>query len=394
MHFQQVTGPVFAKSCEDTAFYRYLRLLALNEVGGDPRRFGMSVGAFHRLMQDRARNWPRAMVTTATHDTKRGEDARVRLALLSEMPRDWGRRVARWLRLNRRHRSEIDRELVPDRNVEYLFYQTLIGVWPPGLVPDDADAMTSLGERVEAYMIKAVREGKEVSSWSNPNAAYEAALQRFIRGVLDASRANPFLADFHAFVGLLARPGAVASLAQLVLKLTVPGVPDIYQGGELWDFSLVDPDNRRPVDWERRRALLREVGTAAVAGLGSDSADGREKLFILHRLLELRRRHPELFAAGEYVPLEVKGGSKGDRLCAFARRRGEALLVVAVPSLVYGLYRGGAAADWGAAELVLPDRRAWRDVLTGREWPEREQVPVSDLLADFPVSVLLGVAEA
>ena len=393
MHFQQVTGPVMAKACEDTAFYRYGRLLALNEVGGDPRRFGMSVGAFHRLMQDRARHWPRAMLTTATHDTKRGEDARVRLALLSEMPRDWGRRVARWLRLNRRHRSEIDRELVPDRNVEYLFYQTLIGVWPPGLNPDDPDAMRSLGERVEAYMIKAVREGKEVSSWSNPNAAYETALQRFIRGVLDASRANPFLADFLAFVGLLARPGAIASLAQLVLKLTVPGVPDIYQGGELWDFSLVDPDNRRPVDWERRCALLREIGAAGVPQL-SDAQDGREKLFILHRLLELRRNHPHLFAASEYVPLEVKDAPNGDHLCAFARRCGESLLIVAVPFLVYGLYRGGAAADWGAAELVLPARRAWRDVLTGREWPEREQFAVSDLLADCPVSVLLGGAEA
>jgi len=394
MHFQQVTGPVLAKACEDTAFYRYLRLLALNEVGGDPRRFGMSVAAFHRLMQDRARNWPRAMITTATHDTKRGEDARLRLALLSEMPRDWGRRVSRWLRLNRRHRSEVDGELVPDRNVEYLFYQTLVGVWPPGLRPDDTDAMRSLGERVEAYMIKAVREGKEVSRWSNPNTAYEAVLQRFIKGVLDASRANPFLTDFHAFIGLLARPAATASLAQLVLKLTVPGVPDIYQGGELWDFSLVDPDNRGPVDWERRRALLHGIGTLAVGELGGDAEDGREKLFIIHRLLQLRQRHPELFAAGEYVPLEVTDAPNADHLCAFARRHGEPVLVVAVPCLVYGLYGDGSAADWGAAELVLPAHRAWRDVLTGREWPGHERVRVSDLLADFPVSVLLGVAES
>jgi (1->4)-alpha-D-glucan 1-alpha-D-glucosylmutase len=391
MQFQQVTGPILAKACEDTAFYRYFRLLALNEVGGDPRRFGMSVAVFHRLMQDRARNWPRAMVATATHDTKRGEDARVRLALLSEMPREWGRRVSQWLRLNRRHRSEIDREPVPDRNVEYLFYQTLIGVWPPGLSPDDTEPMRRLGERVEAFMIKAVREGKEVSSWTNPNTDYEMAVRRFIEGALDTSRPNQFLGDFHAFIGLLEGPAAIASLAQLVLKLTVPGVPDIYQGGELWDFSLVDPDNRRPVDWEFRRALLGEV-TAAFNGFHTDASDGRQKLFIAHRLLQVRRHHPELFAMGDYVPLEVTGAPMADHLCAFARRRDEAVLVVAVPSLVCGLYSGGSTVDWGTAELVLPGYRAWRDVLTGREWPEQERIPVSDLLADFPVCVLLGIA--
>ena len=393
MQFQQVTGPVMAKACEDTAFYRYFRLLALNEVGGDPRRFGMSVGAFHHLMQDRARTWPQTMVTTATHDTKRGEDGRVRLALLSEMPREWGRRVARWLRLNRRHRSEIDREVVPDRNVEYLFYQTLVGAWPPGLSPDDTEAMRSLGERVEAYMIKAVREGKEVSGWSTPNIAYETALQRFVRGVLEATRANPFLADFHAFIGLLARPAAIASLAQLVLKLTVPGVPDIYQGGELWDFSLVDPDNRRPVDWGQRRALLCEAGSAGFTEPSGIVEDGREKLFIVHRLLGLRRDHPELFAAGDYLPLEVTDGPRADHLCAFARRRDGAVLVVAVPRLVCRLYRDDSVADWGAAELVLPALLAWRDVLTGREWPGCERLPVSGLFAEGPVSVLLGVAE-
>ncbi len=393
MQFQQVTGPVLAKASEDTAFYRYFRLLALNEVGGDPRRFGMSVAAFHRLMQDRARSWPRAMITTATHDTKRGEDARLRLALLSEMPRDWGRKVSRWLRLNRRHRSEIDGEPVPDRNVEYLFYQTLIGVWPPRLRLDDTDAVSRLAQRVEAYMTKAVREGKEASSWSNPNTDYETALRRFIGGVLDASRANPFLADFHDFVELLARPGAITSLAQLVLKLTVPGIPDIYQGGELWDFSLVDPDNRRPVDWEQRRALLHEVAAAGFAGFSDDWEEGREKLFIMHRLLELRRRHPELFAAGDYMPLDVTGERGGNHLCAFARRHGETVLVVAVPRLVYRLYQNVASANWGAAELIVPAQRGWRDVLTGRGWPGVERLPVSDLLADFPVAVLQGVGE-
>lgn len=242
-------------------------------------------------------------------------------------------------------------------------------------------------------MIKAVREGKEVSDWTNPNTEYETALQRFIEGALDASRANPFLADFHAFIGLLARPGAIASLAQLVLKLTVPGVPDIYQGGELWDFSLVDPDNRRPVDWERRGALLREAGTLALSELGGEWEDGREKLFTVRRLLEFRGHHPDLFAAGEYMPLEVTGGASDSHLCAFARCHDGAMVVTAVPCLVHGLYRGGSAANWDTTELILPGQRAWRDVFTGREWPRCGRILVSDLLADFPVAVLLGVAE-
>lgn len=196
MRFKQVTGPVMAKAFEDTAFYRYFRLLALNEVGGDPRRFGISVAAFHHLTQERARSWPRAMVTTATHDTKRGEDARVRLALLSEMPRDWSNRLSQWLRLNRSRRVEVDGDIVPERNVEYLFYQALLGAWPPDLTPVGVAGVKRLGERIEAYMIKAVREGKQQSSWSNPNTAYEAALQRFVRAVLDASRESLFLTEF------------------------------------------------------------------------------------------------------------------------------------------------------------------------------------------------------
>jgi (1->4)-alpha-D-glucan 1-alpha-D-glucosylmutase len=391
MHFQQVTGPVMAKAVEDTAFYRYFPLVALNEVGGDPRRFGISVAAFHHLTQDRARFWPHAMVTTATHDTKRGEDARARLALLSEMPHDWSRRLARWLRFNRSRRAEVDGEIVPDRNVEYLFYQALLGAWPADLVPDDAAGVKGLGERIEAYMIKAVREGKEQSSWSNPNTAYEAALRRFVRAVLDATRESPFLVEFHAFVTSLARLGAITSLAQLVLKLTVPGVPDIYQGGELWDLNLVDPDNRRAVDWQMRRALLAQVTGAAVCEVDRDWRDGREKLFVTQRLLGLRRSHPELFAEGNYQPLEVEG-ERGVHLCAFSRSWNGAVLVVAVPRLLHQLHRGGPIADWGAAELVLPLHGAWRDVFTGRGLERRDRVAAAMLLADFPVAVLIGTA--
>jgi (1->4)-alpha-D-glucan 1-alpha-D-glucosylmutase len=389
MHFQQLTGPVMAKAAEDTAFYRYVRLLALNEVGGDPRRFGMSVAAFHHLAQQRARQWPRAMVTTATHDTKRGEDARARSALLSEMPREWGRRVFQWLRLNRSRRSEIDRETVPGRNVEYLFYQVLFGAWPPALAPSDAAGVDRLAERIEAYMIKAVRERKLESSWSNPNAEYEAALQRFVRGALDASRPNPFLAEFHGFVAGLAREGAITSLAQLVLKLTVPGIPDIYQGGELWDYSLVDPDNRRPVDWQERWALLETTEAMRPGELARDWQDGREKLFAIRCLLALRRARPSLFAEGDYQPLEAAGDGS-NHLCAFSRTHDGSILVVAVPRLVHQLFRGGEVADWGAAEAVLPPGGGWRDIFTGRRLDRQDRVLAAELFADFPASVLIG----
>jgi (1->4)-alpha-D-glucan 1-alpha-D-glucosylmutase len=388
MQFQQVTGPVMAKAAEDTAFYRYFRLLALNEVGGDPRRFGLSLSGFHHLMRERARDWPHAMSTTATHDTKRGEDARVRLAILSEMPRQWGQYVSRWLRFNRSRRAEIDGDIVPDRNIEYLFYQTLVGAWPPGLVPDNVEAMTALAERIGAYMIKAVREGKEESSWSNPNAAYEAALERFVATALDASRPNAFLADFHAFIEPLTRTSSIASLAQLAIKLTAPGMPDIYQGGELWDFSLVDPDNRRPPDWRQHRELLATIGNAEPASLAQDWQDGREKLFLASRLLGLRRKYPALFAEGDYLALSGEGGRANDRLVAFARTHGKTTLVVAAPRLVHRLCSNGDAG-WGATALPLPREGVWRDELSGR----REacgRIAASELFAEFPVAILMN----
>ncbi|MGE0257995.1 MAG: malto-oligosyltrehalose synthase [Alphaproteobacteria bacterium] len=393
MQFQQITGPVMAKAFEDTAFYRYFRLLALNEVGGDPRRFGASCAAFHHVAAERGQNWPQAMLTTATHDTKRGEDNRLRIALLSEMPREWGRRVAGWIRLNRRHRGEIDGEEVPDRNIEYLFYQMLVGVWPPGLDPGDVESVSTLAERVEAAMIKSVREGKERSSWSYPNEIYEAGLQRFVRGVLDAARPNPFLLDFAELVRQLARPSAIASLAQLVLKLTVPGVPDIYQGCELWDFSLVDPDNRRPVGWAERARLLGEIAEAHPAELVERWPDGREKLFATARLLGLRSARPALFSAGDYQPLEIGEGTNSDRVCAFSRRHADEVLAVAVPRLTFGLFRDGGPPEFGTTEIVLPAVQRWRDVFTGEAIGARERIRAAELFWQFPVSVLIGTAQ-
>jgi (1->4)-alpha-D-glucan 1-alpha-D-glucosylmutase len=400
MRFQQLTGAVMAKGAEDTAFYRYIPLLALNEVGGDPRRFGLSVAAFHRQAESRAKRWPDSMLATSTHDTKRGEDARARLALLSEAPGEWARRVARWARLNRLRRGEVEGEPAPDRNDEYFFYQTVLGAWPLDLGPDDAPALAAFAERVQATMIKAVREAKEWSSWSNPNAAYEAVLGRFVAGALDGSRPNPFLVDMHGFVERLARPGAINSLAQTLIKLAAPGVADTYQGGELWDFSMVDPDNRRPVDWglrERLFAELRErfaertVDRQAFAELAAHWRDGREKLFLTWRALALRAAEPALFADGGYLALET-GGRHADRLCAFARAADGHVAVAVAPRLVLPLLRNGEGIDWGDTVVQLPEAHSWRDALAGRDLaPHDGQIAAGELLADFPVALLVGV---
>ena len=396
MRFQQVSGPVMAKGLEDTSFYRYIRLIALNEVGGDPRHFGVSVAAFHRFNEERVQRWPHTMLTTATHDTKRGEDARMRLALLSELPEDWRRRVALWSRLNRLKRGEIDDAPVPARNDEYFFYQTMVGAWPLDLDPTDTGAVASFAERIANTMIKAVREGKEQSSWGNPNAPYEAALTRFVASALEASHANPFLSDVAAFVGRIARLAAINSLAQTTLKLTSPGVPDIYQGCELWDFSLVDPDNRRPVDFVARRRLLAEMrtafsepGAATLEALTREWRDGREKLFLLWRLLALRADDPVLFATGDYTPLAASG-SRAAHVCAFLRSDGGRSVAVIVPRLVAGLHSSSDVPDWGDTSLGLPTGTAWHDILADQRHAAGGQIAVSRLLAQFPVSVLIA----
>jgi (1->4)-alpha-D-glucan 1-alpha-D-glucosylmutase len=234
-----------------------------------------------------------------------------------------------------------------------------------------------------------VREGKERSSWSYPNVEYEAGLVRFVRGVLDATRHNPFLADFADFIGLVARPAAIASLAQLVLKLTVPGVPDIYQGGELWDFNLVDPDNRRSVDFAQRQKLLDKISDASISEVSEHWQDGREKLFVTARLLELRRDHPELFAAGDYQPLDTGEGWISNRLCAFTRRHRDKALVVVAPHLTYGLYRDGGPADFGT-KIPLPAKGVWREIFGGASFTGRAPIRGSELFAEFPVAVLFG----
>ncbi|HEX2142406.1 MAG TPA: malto-oligosyltrehalose synthase, partial [Candidatus Limnocylindria bacterium] len=356
--FQQLTPPAMAKGVEDTAFYRYLRLVALNEVGGDPGRFGVTPDEFHAVLVRDAARWPRAMLATSTHDTKRSEDVRARLALLSEMPDAWREAVERLGRRAAPHRSGAD---VPGPHAEYLFFQTLVGAWPI-----DAD-------RAAAYMQKAAREAKERTSWTSPDADFEAALDSLVRGCL----ADPaFLAELEAVVAPLVEPGRVNALAQLLCKLAAPGVPDVYQGTELWDLSLVDPDNRRPVDFETRASLVGGLGDAPPRL----ADDGRAKLWLLQRALQLRARRPgDLGSQGGYRPLAAHGPSASH---VMAWLRGDGVVAVA-QRLPLGL---AASGGWRGTVLPLPQGR-WCNRL-GRDAPHAGEAALDELLAPFPVALL------
>jgi (1->4)-alpha-D-glucan 1-alpha-D-glucosylmutase len=383
MRFQQFTAPIMAKSFEDTAFYRYSRLLSLNEVGGDPRQFGVSPAAFHRRMRGNERHWPQNMLATATHDTKRGEDVRARLNVLSELAPEWTQHVARWADLNRGHRVLIDGQPAPGPADEYMLYQTLVGAWPamPGqaLSPDALDAFRG---RLTDYMVKAMREAKQRTSWREPTLAYEEACGTFISRLLDAAASQAFLADFQAFHEAVAPLGALNGLGQVVLKLTVPGVPDIYRGCELWDLSLVDPDNRRPVDFARRQRLLEEANDGA-ASLTENWADGRIKLSLTAALLEARRHWPDLFARGDYRPLRVTGPA-AKHVIAFARRYKQRTMIVAVGRLFARLPRRTGA--------LCPDVSAWTD--TNLAGIARVTAPLNDVLTGGSLSPLADGALA
>ncbi|WP_029007100.1 malto-oligosyltrehalose synthase [Azospirillum halopraeferens] len=395
MKFQQFSGPVMAKSLEDTVFYRYFRLVALNEVGGEPGRFGTSVSAFHHLNQDRLKRWPFNMLATATHDHKRGEDTRLRIAALSELADLWEGRVRRWNRMNRFKKREINGAAAPGRNDEYLLYQTLVGTWPLELEWPSGPGLDAYADRIVAYMVKAVREAKVRSSWASPDADYEDALERFVRGILDPVRGATFMAELLDLLETVAPAAAVHGLAQTLLKLTAPGVPDIYQGTDFWDLSLVDPDNRRPVDYAARRAALDalpEDGGALLDGWH----DGRVKQFVIARTLDLRRREPVLFAAGEYRPVEVQG-EHAERIVAFLRRLDTGYALVVAPRLVVPLLDGASrplppAQAWGDTALLLPElpEGAPCDVFTGRrhDLPVDCPLPVKSLLDRFPVALL------
>ena len=399
MRFQQLSGPAMAKGLEDTSFYRYFRLIAHNEVGGDPRRYAVTPSAFHKANAQRLQQRPLDMIGGSTHDTKRGEDARARIACLSGMSTEWAARLRFWSRCNRRLLVEVDGEPAPDFNHQYYFYQTLIGAWPADLAIDDAAGLASLSERVEAAMLKAVREGKHRSSWTYPNPAYEQALARFVNGALTAGASNLFLADFQRFAARVAWFGALTSLSQTLLRLTMPGVPDIYRGSELWELSMVDPDNRRAVDYADCRykaASLAELddGVAAVNALLPQWQDGRVKLHLIRSALRLRRGQPQLFAAGAYEPLSI-AGAKAELLVGFRRVLNDSELIVLAPRLWPQLAdeqqtAASTAAAWGDTAVLLGAGR-YRDVLTGQalELASEQAVPLRQLLADFPVGLLL-----
>jgi len=411
MKFQQYTSPVMAKAVEDTAFYRYIRLISINEVGGDPRVFGTSVETFHEANAERARLLPHAMLATATHDHKRGEDTRTRIDALSEMPGLWDKTIRGWREMNLTSKSRLDGGLIaPTDNDEYLLYQTLIGTWPAEWLGDDAVATPAQHEtyvaRIEQYLEKALREAKFRTSWTNPDEAYETAAKRFAREILRPGSPGPFSDELRRFARECATVGALSSLAQTTLKLTSPGIPDIYQGTEYWDLSLVDPDNRRPVDYaERRRAIegFAEYADRGEAGrLAAELLDrwhdGRVKAYVTWSLLRLRRERPATFLGTTYAPLATRG-TAAERLVAFAREG----LVVVVPRLVRrDLVRDG---DIARAQLRYTNERVllraedgthFIERLTGRTFHARRDenetyLAVEELLGPFPVAVLVPV---
>ena len=374
--WQQWTGAVKAKGIEDTAFYTYNRLLSQNEVGGDPASDGLSVPAFHALIAARRRQWPRSWNAATTHDTKRSEDARIRLNLLSEMPAQWGRAVRAWQRMNRGKKQRRGRTPLPGLNLEYYLYQTLLAAWPP----DDFDP-AAFQQRIRAHMLKAAREAKGRTRWRSPDPQFEAALAAFVERLLPAAADSPgdeFLASFLEFARPLAQLAAFESLAQLALRLALPGSPDIYQGAELWDLRLVDPDNRAPVDFALRRQWLAEIRAAAETNLEAALShwlehwpSGRIKLYLTWRALQFRRAHPELCLEGDYLPLEWERASPP--ACAFARRWQGAWLIAAAPLRLLPFARFSQPVSQPSAyrelRLRLPSEAParWRQLFTGEQ---------------------------
>lgn len=387
LKFQQCSGPIMAKGVEDTAFYRYNRLVALNEVGGEPSRFGLAPRDFFERCARRRESHSHMLLATTTHDTKRSEDVRSRIAVLSEMPREWQKAIQRWRTLNRRHKKNLDGETVPDGNEELLLYQTLVGTWP--VTPMSEEQHAGYVSRIQAYMTKALREAKSNSSWIQPNEEWEAGVRDFIAAALQPGK-NKFTADLAAFNELPARHGAMNSLAQLVLKCTTPGTPDFYQGTELWDDSLVDPDNRRPVDYDARRHDLKNLREAPVSELFQNWPDGRLKLHITRALLHHRRENPALYQHGDFTPLEATGRF-ADNCIAFSRRFEDQTLLVIVPRLTTRLPFPAIGEIWAdtliksAADCPL---EGVRNILTGEAVPlTGSEFRVAGLLTALPVGV-------
>jgi (1->4)-alpha-D-glucan 1-alpha-D-glucosylmutase len=390
--FQQVTSPVTAKGIEDTALYIYNRLVSLNEVGGEPDKFGVTAEALHAWFAERASRWPHGLSASSTHDTKRSEDVRARINVLSELPGEWRQATGRWARMNRKARVTIDGESYPSRNEEYLLYQTLVGTWPAR--PMTPDEESDYAARIRNYMLKTMREAKVFTSWLNPSEPHENAMGRFVEMVLSPDN-GAFRRDFSELASRVARYGVYNSLAQLAIKIGAPGVPDFYQGTELWDFSLVDPDNRRPVDYEKRRQMLDTLGEPSE--LLAHPEDDRLKLFATATLLRARRAAHDVFRCGGYEPLAAHGRGR-EHVFAFARVLGERHAIVAVPRLVATLKPDGDAplgGVWGDTRIRVPDSapRCYRQAFTGACATVIEEnggrwLRAADAFADFPIALL------
>ncbi|HEX5229116.1 MAG TPA: hypothetical protein VFW44_15470, partial [Bryobacteraceae bacterium] len=407
LRFQQLSAPVMAKGVEDTAFYRYYPLTSLNEVGGDPAHFGVSVNAFHRRNLIRRELWPNGMNASSTHDTKRGEDVRARINVLSEIPGDWYRAIRRWRELNRGAKSRVGERHAPDANEEYLLYQSLVGTWP--LYPMNEEEHRAYVQRIEGYMQKALHEAKIHTSWVNPNSEYEKAVTKFVERVLEPSPANLFLEDLRQFQAPIARAGMWNSIAQLVVKIASPGVPDFYQGNDLWAYDLVDPDNRHPVNYDVRRQMLKKLSDQArssedrpalVDRLRENPCDGAIKLFITREALRFRREHRELFACGGYSGLSVEG-NRARHVVAFERSLSNQTLLTVTGRFFLKLcnsHNQPVREVWGNTIVALPEKtsaRRFQDVFTGEtvEAEERDSglfLPLNKVLTRCPVALLFA----
>ena len=396
MRFQQFTGPLMAKGFEDTTLYTYNRLLSLNEVGGRPNQFGCSIEEFHGFNSGRLNMWPDSLNATSTHDTKRGEDVRARINVLTELPVDWKRHVANWTRINKSKKKRVGRSQAPDRNDEYFLYQTLVGAFP-----FDESAYPQFVTRIKQYVIKAVREAKVHTGWLQPDTEYEDAYISFVEEILRPSDSNAFLKDFIPFVKRIAHYGIFNSLSQVLIKITSPGVPDFYQGTELWDLNLVDPDNRRPVDFNKRKAMLRDIKKRTdsnvlelIRDLSSNKEDGRIKLFLIYMALQARNRHRETFQRGHYVPLEAAGGFK-DHVVTFGRNHLDNWAITVAPRFLSGL---APEDQFPLGEDVWQDTKVnlttgssplWKNIFTGEIHVGQNSLLVGEILRHFPVVLLV-----
>ncbi len=391
--FQQLSAPTAAKSVEDTTFYRYGRLLSRNEVGTEPSQWCLSPAAFHAAGKERQKRFPHALLATATHDHKRGEDTRARLAVLSEIPAEWEAALQRWTRLNASLKRDLDGP-APDAADEIMLFQTLVAAWPLDLKPSDVEGLAAFEKRVAGWLEKGLREAKRHTGWAAPDTEYEGACRAFLAGLLDSSRSADMVGELCRFAARIAPAGAVNSLTQTLLRLTSPGIPDLYQGTEFWDFSLVDPDNRRPVDFPARQTALHEAGSPV--SLLEDWRDGRVKQAVIARLLALRARSPGLFTIGSYIPLRLEG-EFADHALAFARvHEGHAAIIVGT-RLALTIDSNPDTpivnvVNWGDTAIMLPrsliDRRLVH-ILDGEdEAMSTTRLPLARTLARLPIAVM------